>query len=301
MRTLLFSIFLVTIVAVGVLIFQYGFGEQKEIAENTDQSTGFDGSLRFGFDLRGSPQEDTRQYLPFLKYLEEATGYRFDIRFTPEDGKLDEDLSNGVVDIAAIGAVSYLNASSLGNVIPLVRGLNKNNKAEYQSVIIVSVTSQINSINDLKGKTLSFGSIDSTQGHIIPRLSLNQEGISLDDLGSYSYTGSHQNCADSVIIGKAHACALQDTLGKALETEGAVKIIYESKFYPSSGLALNSKLPANVIRKIRQALLDFDPTGKHSAGLYNWALTEMPNGFTEAREEDYNDLRNNMRELGFLK
>ena len=32
--------------------------------------------LLFGFDLRATPEEDAKQYLPFLKYLEKATGYR---------------------------------------------------------------------------------------------------------------------------------------------------------------------------------------------------------------------------------
>ena len=37
----------------------------------------------FGFDLRASPQEDARQYLPFLAYLEKTTGYKFKLQFTP--------------------------------------------------------------------------------------------------------------------------------------------------------------------------------------------------------------------------
>lgn len=49
----------------------------------------------FGFDLRSTPQEDARQYLPFLKYLERATGYSFRLRFTPKDGQVVDDLGRG--------------------------------------------------------------------------------------------------------------------------------------------------------------------------------------------------------------
>lgn len=305
MRNLIIAALAMAAGIIAVLFFMGKFGNdggQADLsAQDSVSQAGASASLRFGFDPRNSPQEDTRQYLPFLKYLEEATGYRFDLRFTPEDGKLDEDLSGGVVDIAAIGAVSYLNASATGNVIPLVRGLNKNNKAEYQSVIVVAPTSTIDSIDDLRGKALAFGSVDSTQGHIIPRLSLNDAGISLENLARYEYTGSHQKCADAVISGKTHACAMQDTLGRALEAEGAVKIIYESKFYPSSGIAINTRIPSEAVSKIKQALIDFEPTGRHAEGLYNWALTEMPNGFITASEEDYQELRNNMRDLGFIE
>ena len=39
--------------------------------------------LRFGFDLRGSPDEDAMQYLPFLKYLEEEP-----IKLSPKENEL---------------------------------------------------------------------------------------------------------------------------------------------------------------------------------------------------------------------
>ena len=34
-------------------------------------------SIYFGFDLRSSPQEDAAQYIPFLDYLSESTGFHF--------------------------------------------------------------------------------------------------------------------------------------------------------------------------------------------------------------------------------
>ena len=48
----------------------------------------------FGFDLRASPQEDARQYIPFLKYLESTTGYRFRLHFTPQNNKISRNLEN---------------------------------------------------------------------------------------------------------------------------------------------------------------------------------------------------------------
>lgn len=257
--------------------------------------------IHFGFDLRGTPDEDARQYLAFLNYLEAKTGRRFVLRFTPKDGKLDEDLANGVVEVAAVGAVSYLNASQLGNVIPLARGLNKQGKAVYKSVIVTLPGSAIHSIDDLRGKRMAFGGIDSTQGHIIPRLSLNAAGIHLDDLATYVYTGSHRSCANAVIDGIADACAMQDTLGETLESEGKVTIIFYSKNYPSSGIAANTTLPKEILDKITAALIDFDPTGAHAVELYNWGRTEMPNGFIVAKDSDYKDMRANLQKLGLLR
>ncbi|MEA3225824.1 MAG: phosphate/phosphite/phosphonate ABC transporter substrate-binding protein [Planctomycetota bacterium] len=247
--------------------------------------------LCFGFDLRGSPDEDARQYLPFLKYMEEATGLRIELRFTPKDGGIVDYLGTGKVQFAAIGGGSYLAAHAKYGVIPLVRGLNAEGRAGYQSVIVVASDSPIRKIKELRGKRFAFGCFTSTQGHLIPRIILAEHGVLVDDLAGYKYTGSHQNCANAVAAGRFDAGGMQDLLGRRLAEEGFVRIIHTSEFYPSSGIAANRDLPPEVIKKVKQALLDFKPTGAHAEGLYHWDRTEMANGFCEAHDEDYAKLR----------
>ena len=254
----------------------------------------------FGFDLRSGPQEDARQYLPFLKYLEDKTGYKFKLRFTPKDGKIVNDLGRGKIHFAAIGAVSYIQASETYGVKPLVRGLNAKGKAEYRSMIIVKPNSRLRKVMDLRGKNIAFGSITSTQGHLIPRIALSKNKLSLSDLASYEYTGSHQKCADAVISGRFDVCGLQDTMAKELQQRGKVRIIHSSNYYPSSGIAANKDVPDNVLLKVKQAMLDFQPTGHDAARLYNWHKTEMPNGFVAAQENDYLLLRSWLIKLGLL-
>ena len=245
----------------------------------------------FGFDLRSSPQEDSRQYLPFLRYLEKSTGYQFELRFTPEKSTIVDQLGQGKVHFAALGAVSYIKANEKYGVSSIARGLNLHDKASYQSMIVVNKSSKIKTVNDLKNKRFAFGDINSTQGHLIPRIVLQQHSINLTDLKLYEYTGSHQNCAEAVITLKADACGMQDTMARLMAKENKLKILYESQYYPSSGVAANQDLPPEVVDRVRQALLSFDPQGKHKEGLYHWLKTEMPNGFTRVEEKDYFELR----------
>lgn len=268
---------------------------QKAASSNRDQV------FQFGFDLRSSPQEDARQYLPFLSYLEQKTGYRFQLRFTPENGEIVEDLGKGVIHFAAIGAVSFIQAADSYGAIPLVRGLNTKNEAEYRSMIVVDSQSAINTVADLKGKRLAFGSTTSTQGHLIPRIVLIKNNIKLTDLESYEYTGSHQKCADAVISGRFDACGLQDTMAKELEREQKLRILHQSDFYPSSGIVANKEVPPEVLDKIVQAMLDFDPNGRDANTLYNWHKTEMPNGFVTAQNNDYASLREWLAKLKLVK
>lgn len=254
-----------------------------------------------GFDLRASPQEDVSQYLPFLRYLEDATGYHFKLHFTSKNSSTVEELGQNKSQFAVMGAVSFLKARSEYGAVPLVRGLNQQGKAEYQSVFVVRPDSSVRDIKDIKGRKLAFGSRDSTQGHLIPRIMLTENGISLNDLDTYGYTGSHQNCVEAVISGKYDVCGMQDQLAKELASQGLVKIIHSSRYYPSSGIVANQSVPAEIIARVKQALLDFDPQGKHSQGLYHWDRTEMPMGFATAKASDYADLRQWSIRLGFLQ
>ncbi len=256
--------------------------------------------FQFGFDLRRSPQEDARQYLPFLAYLERATGYHIKLRFTPADSSIVDDLGQGKVQLAAVGAGTFLRANARYAVIPLVLGLNSEGKAEYQSVIVTRPDSPIRGVSDLKRRRFAFGSATSTQGHLIPRIVLMQHGIELDDLAGHDFTGSHLKTADAVLSGRFDAGGVQDTLGRELAAAGRLRIIDTSDPYPSSGIAANKDLAPEVIAKLRRALLDFRPKGRDASDLYEWDKTEMPNGFTAARGEDYTGLRDWARQLGYL-
>ena len=255
----------------------------------------------FGFDLRSSPQEDAAQYLSFLKYLESETGYHFKLYFTPKSSSTGDELGQNKTQFAAMGADSFIKAKSKYNVISLVRGINHQGKATYQSVFVIKPDSRIRNIRDIRGSKLAFGSRDSTQGHLIPRIMLMENNISLKDLKTYIYTGSHQNCAEAVVSGKVDVCGMQDQLAEKLASQGSLKIIHHSHDYPSSGIVTNKSVPAEVVAKVKQALLDFEPQGKNRKGLYHWDNTEMPKGFVSANEQDYKQLRQWSIRLGFLQ
>ncbi|MBT5456008.1 MAG: PhnD/SsuA/transferrin family substrate-binding protein, partial [Rhodospirillaceae bacterium] len=233
-------------------------------------------------------------------YLEHETGHHFRLHFNTQTNRLSDDLAEGHVDLAAVGAVSYIRALEDGGAVPLVRGLNSEGRASYTSVIVVAPNGGIAALDDLRGMRFAFGSEDSTQGHLIPRIVLNEAGIALTDLASHEFTGSHQSCANAVISGSADACGMQDTLGLLLVKQGRLRVLHQSSEYPSSSIAAAIGMPPDVRKKIIRALLAFDPTGRHAATLYNWHRTEMPNGFARAEPGDYDNLRNSLEALGLM-
>lgn len=263
-------------------------------------SGGDAGAFKVGFDVRNTPAEDARQYQPFLEYLGKATGYRFELRFTRKGENIVDLLGTGAVEFALVGAQSYLEARARFGVTPLARGLNREGKAEYQSAIVTKRDSPIRTVGDLRGRSFAFGSRTSTQGFLIPLIVFAENGLDLDALARHSFTGSHRNCAQAVLRGESDAGGMQDILAKEYADAGLLRIVQLSRFYPSSGVAAGRQVPGEVVRRVKQALLDFRPQDRHAKGLYHWDKTEMPNGFVAADDADYAELRAYALKFGLL-
>ena len=258
------------------------------------------GTYYFGFDPRNSPQKDAAQYVPLIKYLEKETGLKFKLHFTSKNSSTVDDIGSGKTHFALMGAMGFLKAQMMFDTKIIVRGINQNGESRYRSYFVTKVDSDINDISNLKGFRFAFGDISSTQGNLIPKIELKKQGISLDSFYNFGYTGSHQKCAESVISGLYDVCAMQDQLAQKLFKEGLVKIIFKSSWYPSSGVVASSIVEKDVVNKVKDALLKFDPVGKDKKGLHNWKNTEMPLGFTAASSDDYDGLKDFALKLGML-
>jgi len=260
-----------------------------------------DGALTFGFDRRLEPREDVRMYASLLSWLSDRTGLPFRLHVTPRDGNLVGELCNGTVRFAAVGTVSYLQANHRCGVRMLVRGRNAEGTATYRAAIIVPPGSSLSDLRGLRGRSFAFGAPNSTQGHLIPRIMLQQAGLGLQDLAAHTYTGSHAATANAVTSSRYDAGGLQDSLAHALEARGLVRIIALSPPYPSSGIVVVPDVAPDTVAAVRAALLTLEPDGRDANTLYHWERSEMPRGFVTADETDYTDLHRLAREIGLLE
>ncbi|HEW81389.1 MAG TPA: phosphate/phosphite/phosphonate ABC transporter substrate-binding protein, partial [Nitrospirae bacterium] len=241
-------------------------------------------TLMFGFDLRLGPKEEVRIYTPFLKYLEQATGRRFRIKFTERYEDTIKNLGKGKTHFAAVGVLSYVIAEQKYGIKYLVSGINKEGDPQYHAAIIAAPDSKIEDLKDLKGKCFAFGAKMSTQGHLIPRKMLEDAGVTLNDLSQYKYTASHVNAVRSVLNGECDAAGIDNTLARSMAAAGEIKILKVSEPYPSTVIAYNTSLDKEIVEEIRSALIAFEPAGKHKSMLFDWDRTEMTMGFTKVDE-----------------
>jgi phosphonate transport system substrate-binding protein len=274
------------------------YSRTSDISKGADHSQ--QNTLWFSFDLRLGPKEDVIIYMPFLKYLEEATGRHFRIKFTERDEDTVKNLGKGETHFAVLGTLNYIIGQNKYGIRYLVSGVNRDGDPKYQSAIFARPESGIQELHDLKGRCFAFGSHMSTQGHLIPRSMLEEAGVRLEDLDNYIYTGSHMNTVRSVLNGECDAGGIQDFLAKRLAAEGKIRILKMSEPFPGSVIAYNSALDRDTVEAVRSALLAFEPEGRHKDILVDWDKTEMPLGFTEINELELKKVTAFAREYGLL-
>lgn len=124
----------------------------------------------------GSPVELSRRYAPLGRYLENALDRRIEWTRSADDEASVEALVNGTIDLAMLGGFTFVQAQmrSGGKIIPLVQ---RDKDANYRSMFITPVDSGIRRLEDLKGRSFSFGPRSSTSGHLMPRATPEEQEI----------------------------------------------------------------------------------------------------------------------------
>ena len=115
-----------------------------------------------------SPTELARKFAPLGAYLESKLGMKVEWTPVTDYAAAVETVVNKKIDLAWFGGFTFVQANvrSGGRIVPLVQ---REEDEKFRSVFITDAKSGINKLEDLKGKTLSFGSQSSTSGHLMPR------------------------------------------------------------------------------------------------------------------------------------
>ncbi len=208
--------------------------------------------------------EQVRKFTPLATYLEMQLGVK--VEFTPVSDypAAVEALVNKKVDLVWFGGFTFVQANlrSGGKVVPLAQ---REEDTKFQSVFIAKTDSGIKTLNDMKGKQISFGSQSSTSGHLMPRSFLLQASINPEkDFKRVAYSGAHDATIASVVSGKVDAAALDITVWKKFVGENkvdtkAVDVFYTTPGYFNYNWSVHADMPAAMQAKVKAALLALNP------------------------------------------
>jgi phosphonate transport system substrate-binding protein len=206
-----------------------------------------------------SPTELARKAAPLVKYLEGKLAMK--VEFTPvtDYAAAVETLVNKKIDLAWFGGFTFVQANvrSGGKVIPLVQ---REEDERFKSVFITAEPG-INSLADLKGKDVSFGSQSSTSGHLMPRSFLLAAGINPDkDFKRVAFSGAHDATIAAVASGKVQAGALNISVWDKFVADkkvdpSQVRAFYTTPTYYDYNWTVHADMPAALREKLSAALL----------------------------------------------
>ncbi|MFN7597729.1 MAG: phosphate/phosphite/phosphonate ABC transporter substrate-binding protein, partial [Cereibacter sp.] len=110
---------------------------------------------------------------PFKAALETATGQTFEFFPVSSRTAAAEALRGETVDFVITGPAEYIVINTLTEATPLI-GFGR---PDYRCAIIVRAESGIDSMEDLRGKTVAFGDIGSTSNMLCPMQLMADYGV----------------------------------------------------------------------------------------------------------------------------
>lgn len=207
----------------------------------------------------GGTEEGTKSdYGPLFSAVERSTGLRFEIRVGQSYSAVIEALANGNVDLAYLGTISFLAAQERGPVDLLAIG-ETHGSFHYYSGLFTLNDSGIDTLDDLRGKSLALTDPSSSSGFVYPVALLFKNEINpVRDCSQVILTGSHTNSITALAGGHVDVCAAPfesyiKAVRQGIIDPHTVRILAKSDPIPNPPIAVSGRLPIDLREKLRAA------------------------------------------------
>jgi len=214
-----------------------------------------------------TPVEDPAVYAKvwdgFIKHMAEVTGR--DVVFFPVQSYAAqyEAMRSGRLHVAGVNTGGNPVAVNCAGLVPFAMMAAADGSYGYEMEIIVPADSPIQSMADLKGKTLAFTSPTSNSGFKAPSAILQSKfGLEADKDFKTTFSGKHDNSILGVANKDYEAAAIANSVLKRMYDRELVKpeqirTIYRSATFPTTGYGYAHNLDPEVAALIQQAFFTY--------------------------------------------
>ncbi|WP_338471830.1 putative selenate ABC transporter substrate-binding protein [Niallia sp. XMNu-256] len=295
-------------ITVLVLFFLAGCGNAEENGSETkDQGAKTEKSDQV-FKIGAIPDQNAsdlnRSLSQLADYITEETGIQAEYVPSVDYSALVTAFERGEIDLAWFGGLTGVQAR---NNVPEAEAIaQRPMDEEFHSVFIAGTDTGIQSLEDLKGKSFTFGSESSTSGHLMPRYFLSEAGIKpeTDFDGSPNYSGSHDKTYKLVESGSFQAGALNVSVWDAAVAEkkvdtSKVNVFYTTPSYYDYNWTINNvdeKFGEGTKQKMTDTILSINSSNQPE-------IMELfqAEKFIETNNENYKAIEDVAKELGIIK
>jgi phosphonate transport system substrate-binding protein len=199
---------------------------------------------------------------PLAAYLSQRTETNIEVVITNNYDQYEKQLKNGSIDIGFENPYIYTLVSKTHKVLAMaVKGKDQD---KYRGIIIARKDSNVQILEDLRGKRVAIVGYSSAGGYLSQKLSLLEVGINVDkDCTIVEAVGNKQeNVILSVYTRDVAAGFIRESALNQVDRYIApiqIKMLCICTWLPNWAFSVKKTLPIKLKEQIRTALLDLTP------------------------------------------
>lgn len=281
-----------TMLAVLLMLALTACSDEQETGSETEKDTEV---FKIGMIPDQNASDIARSMDSFADYLSEELGLKVEYVPTVDYAALVTAFERGEIQLAWFGGLTGVQAR---NLVPEAEAIAQRPIDEkFKSVFIAQKELNLTGLEDLKGKTFTFGSESSTSGNLMPRYFLMEEGINPEEDfdGKPNYSGSHDKTYKLVESGAFQAGALNISVWEAAVAEGnvdtsKVDVFYTTPEYYDYNWTIN-KVDEDTKQKVKEAIFNISGDNEIMKLLNTEKFIETNNANYKAIEEVAKELQ----------
>nr|WP_296773522.1 phosphate/phosphite/phosphonate ABC transporter substrate-binding protein [Rhodococcus sp. (in: high G+C Gram-positive bacteria)] len=229
------------------------------------------GQIRFGVE----PFEDPAKLTPAFQVVGDALSEKLNcpVEVTVVDNYAAEVLAmrNGQLELGVFGPLGYVFASQEADARALASfGTAEGTLSSYTAGVWVPKDSDIESIEDLRGRTLALSEPGSTSGDALPRMALRDSNMQDSDV-KITYAGGHPEALLALTNGKVDAAEINSqqvatSTGEGQFDQSQFRQVWTSNPIPNDPITVAGGTSEEFQKAVADALVNLSPEAVAEAG-----------------------------------
>ncbi len=214
--------------------------------------------INFVVSLPAPPSRLFKVWKPFTEYLQSKTGQQVNL-LTPKGlDKIEAMLQNREIDAIYINSYAFYLYKQKGLLEAIAQMRNKAGLISSRGRVLVRKDSNIKTLADLRGGTVSLISPNGAGSYLAPRAFFNQQGIDMEKDINISYSGDLKKSVYEVLLNEASAAVMCGVNYDIINTKIDMDDIFVMELtdeFPEAVIAVRSDLEAELKQTLKETII----------------------------------------------
>jgi len=223
-------------------------------------------TLIFSYTPVEDPSVYENVFTEFMDYLGKKTGKKTKWYGAQSYAAQVEAMRSGRLHVAGISTGATVFGVNLAGFVPVAMMGKEGGKFGYRLQLITHKDTDIMKVSDMKGRKIAHVTPSSNSGNQAPRALFKSLGVQPDVDYKVIYSGKHDNSIMGVANKDYDAAPIASSVLDRMHDKGVVnkndlRIIWESKNFPTTSYGYAHNLKPSLQKAITEAFLTFDWSG----------------------------------------